>query len=1107
MRSKDLTTVEYSVPTFETLCAHHDIGALSADQERIRQYEEVIRLYVGYAARSPAQPKNGLSAPILLRWRSAGLHAIKSMTSSEAVVVGNQLDLCIPVILENLYSEKEDHLLALRLRAQATEKTEGETALRRRMSNSTVQELDQSRETDPAAVSGSTADADRIAEELVELEAIQSLKQIFTANSRSQIRIATASLLKFVIGTVHRRRPNTAASSRSTASGTWATTIMEIITTWTPVQDRFVILVTAMETLIRSPVAEENLEQQLVLVSIIGCLLRSSINMIGLSVMDVLLGLVQHIMLLLQLGGRGSNVLPHHQQTDAIDLFQDTNKIIDRQFSKEIDEKAKLTRESSNPSVIRQELLVKLQRCIGDLATHIYYTDQISDMIAAILLRLKPAPQPGLGTATAAVEDPAAAAKAISDSISMKENPETDDFFSFGTARVTALNAITDILTTANLKGSVAGAAAVGRNRVSVQVWEGTQWLLRDEDRRVRRAYVESLLTWLNLEMSRNDLRVMEDKRPSSKTKIDGNGTSAGNLTRRAVSNASQREKTTKPPKSTFLQLLHLAVYNNITESPQSESDVGLHHLLLARLVEKLGVNAVKSGLPMIMRLQEDINVDEVVPTPSAKVNVGSLVHGYFWTLSEKFDFDTTRVGFEIQMEIRRRKDHKLWLEVIQYPPLPISRLVSAVAIPLTEKLPLPVMLAESLKPFDSRAAMVELIAQCYTSSTASPPASPPASPGRVFSMPIFSPSGPYQSFQDELPAKIKGAMLSDWTKDSCIATVEKESLSAASLSGSFTKNDANLSTHNSNLALNSLVPNASSNGVNSPVHHHHDPQLPGLTFPSAENRFRRSSAYDARSTSPASSSDHGHTLRVDDLKRVLAGGSMKAAIVGRNGTRNASPLRNSTTQRDYIYPASNRSPSTGSESIVSADGFESASEGDIPKPHQNHIPNPLADHPITTAFTSHPPTSRTPLNQIQSPASSRGSDTRTPPRISRRPSTSSSAEDPAANAKALKGEFVLPLPGASDGDDEVPPVPPLPAGVALHGNMGFGPGIARPGTADTRPGSMGARPDAISGEGKGGLVVGKKKRGVDIEALLGSIDAGVVGKVGLGTGTGRPPY
>ena len=1099
--------VEYSVPTFETLCAHHDIGALSADQERIGQYEEVIGLYVGFAARSPAQPKSGISAPILLRWRSAGLHAIKAMTSSEALAVGNQLDICIPVILENLYSENENHLLELRLRAQATEKTEGETARKRRMSNSTVQEMDQSREADPAAVSGTTADADRVAEGLVELEAIQSLKQIFTANSRGQIRIATASLLKFVIGTVPRRRPNTAGSSRSRTSGTWATTIMEIVITWAPVQDRFVILVTAMETLIRSPVAEENLEQQLVLVSIIGCLLRSSINMIGLSVMDVLLGLVQHIMLLLQLGGKGSNVLPHHQQTDAIDLFQDTNKIIERQLSKESDEKAKLTRESSNPSATRQELLVKLQRCIGDLATHIYYTDQISDMIAAILLRLKPAPQSGVGTATAAVENPAAAAKAISGSVSLKENPDTDDFFSFGTARVTALNAIKDILTTANVKGSVAGAAAVGRNRVSVQVWEGTQWLLRDEDRRVRTAYVESLLTWLKLEMSRNDLRVMEDKRLSSKSKIDGNGTSASNLTRRAVSNASQREKTTKPGKSTFLQLLHLAIYNNIIESPHSEPDIGLHHLLLARLVEKLGVNAVKSGLPMIIRLQEDINIDQVIPTPSAKVNVGSLVHGYFWTLCEKFDFDTTRVGFEIQMEIRRRKEHKLWLELIQYPPLPIERLISAITIPLKEKLPLPVVLSESLKPFDARAAMVDLIAQCYASTTASPPASPPASPGRVFSMPIFSPSGPYQSFQDELPAKIKEAMLSDWTKDSCIATVEKESLSTASLSGSFTKNGANFSSHNSNLALNSLAPNASSNGVNSPVHHHLDPQLPGLTIPVAENRFRRSSAYNARSTSPASSSDHGHTLRVDDLKRVLAGGSMKAVMIGRNGTRNASPLRNSTTRRDYNSTTSNRSPSTGSESIVSADGFESASEGDIPKAHPLSLPNPLGEHPATTATTSQPPNSKIPLNHIQSPTSSRGSDSRTPPRISRRPSTSSSAEDPAANAKALKGEFVPPLPGASDGDDEVPPVPPLPAGVALHGNVGFGHGVARPGTADTRPGSMGARPVTSGGDGKRGLVVSKKKRGVDIEALLGSIDAGTVGKVGLGTGTGRPPY
>ena len=251
----------------------------------------------------------------------------------------------------------------------------------------------------------------------------------------------------------------------------------------------------------------------------------------------------------------------------------------------------------------------------------------------------------------------------------------------------------------------MSGGAAIGRNRVGVQVWEGTQWLLRDEDRRVRRAYVDAILTWLRLEMSSNDLRVLEDKRKLLRTtsKTDVNSNRKDTMAKRAVSNASQRETNGKPSKSTFLQLLHLAIYDNAIEAPESESDLLLMHLLLVNLVEKLGVNAAKSGLPMIMRLQEDVNVDELISTPTAKINIGSLVHGHFWTLCNKFDFDTSTVGFVVQSEISRRKQHGLWLDTVQVPPLPIDRIMSATSRPLTEKIPLPVVQTESLRPFDSR--------------------------------------------------------------------------------------------------------------------------------------------------------------------------------------------------------------------------------------------------------------------------------------------------------------------------------------------------------------------------------------------------------------------
>lgn len=1117
LRSKDLSMVEESVPTFEAFCTHQDVATLAADQQHIGQYEDIVRSYASYAAlKTPIQSKGGLTAPIAIRWRSAGLRALKSITSSEAVGAdgGRQMNIIMPVILQNLHSGDEEQLRELQRKVEVVETKDEKQAHRRRMSIATVRTADSSSRPNSGAVTGTTDDADRLAEEEVGLQALRSLKQIFIANNRAQIRLATGAMLKFIC-TVPQRQPGIRKSTRSVHNGSWATTLMEMCTRWAPVQDRFVMLVTVMETLVRSPIAEENMEQQLLLVSLVGWLLKSNINMIGLSVMDVLLGLVQHILLLLQLGGKGSNVLPHHQQTDAIDLFRGIEDLIDGPTSPSKGEMDGAKSGESSPSSNRQELLSRLHRCIGDLATHVYYSDQISDMITAILLRLKPSPMSGITTAAAAIEDPQAAARAIQASVHLQENPDTDEFFSFGTARVTALKAIKEVLTVANMKGTVSGGAAIGRNRVGVQVWEGTQWLLRDEDRRVRRAYVDALLTWLRLEMSSNDLRVLEDKRKLVRTASRTDVTSSRQdiMTRRAVSAASRTEKTGKPAKSTFLQLLHLAIYDNAIEAPESTSDLLLLHLLLVRLVEKLGVNAVKTGLPMIMRLQEDINVDDLISTPMAKLNVGSLVHGYFWTLCDKFDFDTSNLGFAVQSEISRRKEHGLWLDAIQIPPLPLEQIMSAASRPVLENIPIPALQTESLKPFDSRPAMVDRIAESYASTVASPPISPPASPGRVFSLPAISSQGPTSTPSNgnthELPPRVLDAMLSEWSKELCIASVEKESTRTISLNS---RNGTNLSRY---LGVNGQSSRGiSPNGERSPIHSrspHNENEIASqphaLNF-AFQNQHRRSSAHDTGSPTPISSSDQNTTLRVDDLKRVLAGGTLNV--------RGASPLRHSTARHEFNPSENNhqRNISSGSESVVSAEGFESASEGDLSRPLPPPAPNPLAENaannpPAPTsnhaASSTHSRTSWAthPRSRPQSGEVSPGK----PPtaRSLRRPSTSSSGEDPNANAAALRGEIVHPrLSGEDFVEDEVPPVPPLPANVTALPNRPLSTGNP-PLQPQQQPQHTEPMPNEVK-QSKHASV--GRKRGVDVSALLGSIDAMSVGeRRRIGSGVGRPPY
>ena len=1145
LKSKDIGMVEDSVPAFQTFCQHQDLATLTADQELVKQYEEIVKGYAEFASKPQGTSKHPLSTPVAIRWKTAGLKALKSISASEGVGAdgGRQLSIIIPVVLENLYSNRNDLLLSLYHKVGV----EKDAPTRRRMSVNTIQTADHGRDSTNQQVSETTAEADRLAEEEAALLALQSLKQIFSANNRVQIRLAITNMLKFFMNKSLIARPETATSTKSRPQTDWPTSLTEMVTRWTPVQDRFIIVVTTMETLIRSSATEDNMSNQLVLGRLVQWLLGSTINMIGLSVMDILLGLIQHVLILLQLGGRGTNVLPHHQQTDAIDLFKESQGVENKAVT---DTNPDLLEDpTSTPSAARQELLICLQKCIANLATHIYYGDQISDILTAILLRLKPSPTPGLATAAAAIERPAAAAQAISESVNMKEDHRANEFFSFGTARVTALNAVKEVLTIANKQGATVGAGAVGRNKVGVRVWEGTQWLLRDEDRRVRRAYVDALLTWMHLELNKKDLRIMEEKPKSKNKKLHGEeDLKRTNSIARVASNASRGSRA-KPLKTTFLQLLHLAVYDNALDAPENNADILLMNLVLTSLVERLGVNALKSGLPVIVRLQEDINT--TLTTPKAKVNVGSLVHGYFLCLTKIFEFDTTLPGYEIQSEITRRQKAGLWMDRLQFPSLALDHLIVS---SLESEFPAEQSVQhESLKPFDNIAAMVNQISIAYSNSISSAPSSPPQSPARGLSSPITS-SVVLRTPAGELPIAFREIMLSKWSKEACIASIEKDSARTVSPHGS-RSGTTHSNQHNGLLAANGH--NSRDVSPAGAVLEARSPAPKAISNVAIHtSQLRRSSAQSSIPPSPGSSADHKHTIRVDDLKRVLAGGSLADVLHNRGSAqRNGSPLRNSSTAyQDFGNDNStldrrNTRPSilsSGSDSVVDAEGFESASEGDP----EHTLPTPQS--PITSKEIAEQYMQQLGRRSYEQDGTNKtrpdSRDNRPPSRMSRpRSSSSASAEDPEANAKALKGElFPSVVRGSIVGDEGVPPVPPLPEGIVASmpqsprlqtsiaatttttnpdkaasptgldgGAVGSTPAAAPPAPSSNAP-SRERSLDRISVEKRRSLPNRSKvkpatagDRRAMVQSLLGSIEVKVdsSGVGGKGGGLGRPPY
>ncbi|KAI1778908.1 hypothetical protein F4818DRAFT_402820 [Hypoxylon cercidicola] len=845
LRSNDITMVEASLPTFQTFCEHHDTS-LFADQAYLRQYEQVVRAYATFASTRETPGKGTASKAVSLRWRNAGLEAIKSIAESDALSspTGRQLDVIVPMILENLWTDNEEFLHILHQRVQIEEKEDANGISRRRTSISTVRTADTGGDANPIAISGTSVDIDKLAEEDTGVVAMQCLKQIFVIPNRAQIHGATTALLRFIRERVQQKETVVVQVEKRRDRG-WAIKIFELTAGWAPVQDRYVIMLATTDVLLRTPPTSENLADQNVLSAIVGSLLSSEdINLIGLSVMDVLLGLIQHMKRALKysVGSRGGVAAGaasgDEKSVPAVDLSQ-------------------------HISAPYKELLSRIQQSIGNLATHVYYADQISDMISAILLRLKPHPSATNSPPAAEKMDipPGASTGNVSD-----DQSHLDSFFALDLAKTIALQAIKSILLVANPKTKVSGNVNLTRNKVPIQVWEGTQWLLRDPDGQVRKAYVDAVTTWLDRETTNSDLEARDDmsQKPS---RTNNREIPPASVARRAVSSASNREKPGRVPRSRFLQLVHLAIYDNALQFIEFETDIALLHVLLTKLVNKLGVNAARYGLPMIFRLQEDILEAE---TPLAKVHLGCLCHGYFWALSERFDFEASSVGRAIHNEIVRRRSKQFWIEGVHVPTPSLDLLETLGTAKSQSKMPTHEVESEALLPFDDRLGMVECICTNYKERAVSPPASPSASPGRVFSHPILSSTLstiPPADGELELPDKFRADMAAEWNREAAVIALQAESKSA-SVSGSKTGTTATRGNHLTVNGTNGHPPSrpesayARQNNLQPASHTSHAAALRNSSVPSHG--------------SGRSASSRGFVASVDQLKSVLSGDSVR---------------------------------------------------------------------------------------------------------------------------------------------------------------------------------------------------------------------------------------
>ncbi|PGG99493.1 hypothetical protein GX51_06313 [Blastomyces parvus] len=933
LRSNDLPMVEETIETYDTFCRHQDMTVLGADQEYVTLYRNVARSYAQLASADHVAPaKAGLTLPMRLRWRNAGLRAIKSIVSSEALALEGtkQLSIVMPVILDNLYST--ENLLPLQEKALNSEKQEREHARRRRTSIATVRTADTT-DADPISAAGTTADADKLAEMEVRVLALRCLEKIFAAGSnRGQIRNSTSLILQFIVSKRPPRHCSLEQHPDSVgAGGSWATNLMEVIAKWSPVQDRFMILVATMEQLVSTPMVDEKLESQLILASMMDSLLSSPNNLIGLSVMDVLISLLQRLLLLLQLGGRSKKMVHHRAPAGYVNNLPEVGEASEEPQGEPNGNGVQPT-EGANAAIpwdARQELVELLQKCIGSLATHIYYADQVSDMIRAIISRLRP---------SAASELSSNEAEGVpTNGVDSSEDVGGDAYFSFPAARIVALKCIKSVLL-ANLRKSMTAAGPDSRSRVNIWVWEGTQWLLRDPDREVSHTYVDAFLSWLQLETTKDDLRAtFETKRASKVGARRDISDPSDKLTRKIASTVSQRDKDAAMATSNFLQLLHLTVYDIATESAVVESDIMLLHLLLANLVENMGVNAAKYGLPMIMRLQDDILSNDESISPAARLNVSSLIHGYLWALVEKFDLEATKVGDNILGEISRRKKRGIWFEKIQLPPRQLNYIVPS-AQPSSKHNNVQLRLDRSMyAPFIGLAELVDQIENNYNTVVKSPATSPTSSPGRAFSMPILGQGSAAPGRvppEERLPAIVKERMLTPWSKEECLAAMATEKAQSASISGSRTGTSGTRNYFAVNGYKNGNVSPPKAETIPAhPPQQHEDARLSSL--PEATGglnglqKLRRQSVPTESRTSVASSS-RDSTVRVNELRRVLS-------VVNSSNVRQSSPLRGRQSLSRGVESNASSAESMLSDAFSASDVDATAGAG----PSSSNKPHP----------------------------------------------------------------------------------------------------------------------------------------------------------------------
>ncbi|KAK9469360.1 hypothetical protein V1512DRAFT_256074 [Lipomyces arxii] len=437
----------------------------------------------------------------------------------------------------------------------------------------------------PAVDNG--VDTDDVSATSSSVIAMQALRRLFDTDNdtnESQIRLATHAVVDFIMA-----HPGNEA---------WARTMVDLMARWTPVQLRFVILRSLLEVM--ASISIKEIKKHLVITTLVGSLLSSRVNLAGLLVSDVLHVLFSQILRLLNLG----------KDAGAVEM--------------------------------RDQLLSQLVYAIGGLATHIYYSDQISDMVSEILVRMRPISNMSDGGSSSppqSSEPPSTATSYVHLDRYIRRDARTQRF-NHKPALLVALKVVKEILKVANMMES-----GVKRNIVPLSSWTKTEWALIDQDADIKFAYASALLTYFSAEVDPD----------ASGFKVKDGGRA----------------------RTEFLAQLHLTLYDYCLQPGNGANDFLTINAILVTVADKLGLLGIMRGLPMVLRLQEVVHSTLVAAHAGAAdrpklparnlVSLDSIILSYYGVVAKKLG--VPELGARVAAEIAGRKASGQWDSGISVPP------------------------------------------------------------------------------------------------------------------------------------------------------------------------------------------------------------------------------------------------------------------------------------------------------------------------------------------------------------------------------------------------------------------------------------------------------